>query len=172
MRVDPEAGRSLGEQAVVLARNAADPFCYDRACELRSRAFVARTLRRGPRGARGERRPRPTGRWPRLAAALPLRNLAIIAYRQQDYDTSLARCSKESLHAARGGRAKSEFLSRSTETLAEVMAAAGEDAARRASLRRGRNAARGRGGFGPRLLSCRLRTGDWHGADRSRRAEV
>jgi tetratricopeptide (TPR) repeat protein len=56
--------------------------------------------------------------------ALPLRNLAIIAYRQQDYDTARI-LLEESL---RGLRAVGEkwFLSRSIETLAEVMAAAGE----------------------------------------------
>jgi hypothetical protein len=58
------------------------------------------------------------------AVALPLRNLAIIAYRQQDYLTART-LLEESL---RGLRAVGEkwFLSRSMETLAEVLAAAGE----------------------------------------------
>ena len=58
------------------------------------------------------------------AVALPLRNLAIIAYRQQDYRTAQT-LLEESL---RGLRAVGEkwFLSRSMETLAEVLAAAGE----------------------------------------------
>ena len=58
------------------------------------------------------------------AVALPLRNLAIIAHRQRDYRTA-RRLLEESLHGLRGLGEK-WFLSRSIETLAEVMASAGE----------------------------------------------
>ena len=122
---DAAAGRSLGEQAVALARKAADAFCLTLA--LASSGVVLLALERydEARAALEESVARGRERGDAWAVALPLRNLAIIAYRREDYRTARA-LLEESLH---GLRAVGErwFLSRSMETLAEVMAlAAGE----------------------------------------------
>jgi len=118
------AGCSLGEQAVTLARKAADAFCLTIA--LASYGVVLLALERydESRAALEESVARGREAGDAWAVALPLRNLAIIAYRQQDYRTART-LLEESLHGLRAVGEK-WFLSRSMETLAEVMTAAGE----------------------------------------------
>ena len=126
---DAAAGRSLGEQAVALARKGAEGFCLTIALASYGVVLLALEHYDDARAALEESSARGREGGDLWAVALPLRNLAIIAYRQQDYHT--ARTLLED--SLRGLRAvgESAFLSRSMETLAEVMAAAGEDSAPR-----------------------------------------
>jgi tetratricopeptide (TPR) repeat protein len=121
---DAAAGGSLGEQAVALARRAADAFCLTIA--LASHGVVLLSLEHydDARAALQESVARGREAGDASGVALPLRNLAIIAYRQQDYDIART-LLEESLHGLWAVGEK-WFLSRSMETLAEVMAAAGE----------------------------------------------
>ena len=121
---DTAAGCSLGEQAVALARQAGDAFCLTLALASHGVVLVALERYDDARAALEESVARGRKDGDAWVVALPLRNLAIMAYRQQDYDSART-LLEESL---RGLRAVGEkwFLSRSMETLGEVMTAAGE----------------------------------------------